>query len=121
MTPQETSAGPPDAQVNAMVAERVAGWKPHAHPLMKYMDGSPVMITTPSDYLNDANAVIALLEKEGMVEIQRMHREKIGWQWEVKVWKADSRSFFEDEGHGPTFCAAACLALLAAHADKGKG
>ena len=67
------------------------------------------------DYLNSPADVIRLLEKQGMVEINKMHRMYIGWQWEVKVWE-DGKSYFpKGEGEGPTFCAAACEALARAN------
>jgi hypothetical protein len=84
----------------------LCGWQAH------FPKGKFAVQVVP-DWPNDANAVIALLEREGSSEINRMHRLNIGWQWEVKVW---TTGFFPLEAEAPTFCRAACLALLQAHA-----
>lgn len=68
-------------------------------------------------YSTSADVVLSLLEKR-MSEVAHMHREKIGWEWDVKVWKEDSSSYFPDEGEAPTFPLAACYALLRANGIK---
>lgn len=117
-----------DAELSAAVAEKVAGWKKSVcyedervwywtPPALKEGErGKPVR---PPSYATDANAVLPLLQAQGMVEVNKMYRENIGWQWEVKVWE-DGKGFFpKGEGEAPTFPRAACLALLRAHGWDG--
>jgi hypothetical protein len=76
------------------------------------------------DYLHDANAVIALLEKEKRVEIVRSHAPG-GDDWTIhiatKTCDLDGE-YKEVSACEKSFCEAACRALLAAHgAAEGGG
>lgn len=79
----------------------------------EYLHDEPVTIRRApwKRYSGDEREVMPWLSKT-MVEINHMHREKIGWQWEVKVWKEDSSSFFPHEAESPTLARAACIALI---------
>lgn len=62
----------------------------------------------PPSYLHDANAILPLLEKHDW----NCFRGKIGYEVEVEVEVASSVKPF---GIAPTFCRAACIAVLKAH------
>ena len=95
-------------ELNALCAEKVAHFKPYAHPFMKFKNGDAVMIQLPPSYCTDPAAVIELLEKETnwlassytTLTGGRIHWAKVG------------NSYY---GEGDTFALAATLALLKAH------
>ena len=62
-------------------------------------------------YATDLNAVVPVAEKEGSIEIQRMHRVKLGWQWEIKIWKDGGGFYPYGEAESDTLARAICLAL----------
>ncbi len=76
-------------------------------------DGRTIGPDIPS-YATSVDALLPLLEKCGMVEVNKMHRMNVGWQWEVKVWE-DGKSYFpKGEGDAKKEALAICFALLRA-------
>ena len=121
-----------DAELEAAVAEKVAGWKPTQgdHDCSKayeqvFGQQLPVESLHPR-YLTDANAVIALLEKEGYDATDVFREEmdgKIQWSCQVYDWD-DHPAESKKPPFGATarsFNRAIALCLLAAHGhDCGK-
>ena len=112
-----------DAELSALVAEKVAGYTNVHTPKTMSAWGNPPDLKMGSwipDYLHDANAVIGLLER-------------------ADEWEAHRREFEDEEGfrvryivhvsldksaggeYADTFCRAACLALLKAHGATNGG
>jgi hypothetical protein len=117
MNDTEQHAAMSDAELSALVA-KMLGWT-HVTKLAddrfcgippgKTFDtvGRSMPIVPP--YATSADAVCELL-KDRSLEINHIHREKIGWQWEAKIYR--DGSFFPEETTAPTLARALCLALL---------
>ena len=109
-------------ELNALCAEKVAHFKPYAHPLMTFKNGDPVMIDQPPTYCTDPAAVIELLEKHSLAgggepEVFRFyspaHKEDT-WTCEV-IWLHHDGQILEHKITAPTFAEAGVRALLKAH------
>ena len=100
------------AELNALCAEKVAHFKPYAHPFMKFKNGDAVMIQLPPSYCTDPAPVIALLEKDHYdVEI---HFSQGCDMWSVRLLQrfTGKDSF---SGKAESFAEAGVRALLKAH------
>lgn len=113
-----------EAQINAAVAEYCAGLKVlhntnWSHPVVDigpslFADGGR-LVEDAHDYLHDANAVIALLEKYPDVSIIREKNE--GWQVAIMdITRSDESTTtgILAEDWNNTFCRAACIGLIRA-------
>lgn len=95
-----------DAELNSAIAETVHAWGKSLT-----AEYTAKGLWCDRHWAISADAVLELLADRS-VEINHAHREKIGWQWEVKIWGS---SFFPWEACHDAFARAACLALLQAH------
>ena len=108
-------------ELDALCAEKVAGWTPQIHPLMTMMDGSRVMMTKPPSYTTDPAAVLGLLDA-WLRKTQHAH-PKGSIEWYGGRHKYSDEAYVELAGmiggniryYAPTFALAATLALLKAH------
>jgi hypothetical protein len=117
-----------DSQFNALVAEKVAGykiavgpewpenlfmWAPLSGYLTKSGEDSEIAITVP-DYLHDANRVVELLEASPFAIKEMFCRtdvEPIFWGMAL-FRKHNSRGGYDYHVQSRTFCRAALLVLL---------
>lgn len=106
-----------DEEINALVAEKVAGWMEITiHPSGQVIGTHPMggpRCQVP-DYLHDANAVIELLGEatpHGDIRIKR-RQPSVGLS---APWTVQLNSTLGPIHRGETFCLAACYALLRAH------
>ena len=131
-----------DSEIEALVAEKVAHVSPRKQMVAMNAEGTGMALwedelTRRDDvigfckrhpeyraiernlsppYLTDANAVLALLENEKAVHISNYGSQGVDWYVEIAT-----KVCHQDEEHravtgtAPTFCRAACLALLRAH------
>lgn len=103
-----------NAELNAAVAEHVAGWS-HCRVIDGFAEGVPPikgysLISCPL-YCHDANAAIALLEKNHAWETNFINGSYV-----VEVWA--TRQDLQSKGRDPSFCVAACKSLLRAHGHE---
>lgn len=106
-----------DEDKNAAVAEIVGLWKRESMGWWSHPDSAGLFAETP-DYLHDANAVIALLEKVGLwgsVNFGSRTNYTVALWKEVKPERGHSQTWQQyATGEAKTFCEAACIALLRA-------
>lgn len=123
-----------DAELSALVAVKVAGWKlGEQNPEQSaayWKDGQWAYPSDLPDYATSADAVLPLLEKHtkdtgghGEPEVFRFHSpadETDTWTCEIIYLHHDGQILILSVA-APTMPRCACLALLAAHADTQAG